>query len=297
MLPSVIGASALAVASLAVAGVAWGVAEAHAFVLRRVDCAVLPAGSAPLTVLHLSDLHLTPRQGDKIRWVRRLADERPDLVVLSGDNFGHPDVLGGLASALEPLGAFPGVFVFGSNDYWGPRRLNPFQYFRGPSTVHPDRVPLPTDGLRELLAGFGWSDLNNSRATVELGGLRLDLVGMDDPHIGRDTMPAPAADAAAIKLGVVHAPYRRAVDALVNDGADVVFAGHTHGGQVCLPIYGALVTNCDIDRRAVKGLTRWRSAGRLAWLHVSAGVGASPYAPVRFACRPEATLVRLTAVG
>jgi predicted MPP superfamily phosphohydrolase len=69
-------------------------------------------------------------------------------------------------------------------------------------------------------------------------------------------------------------------------------AGHTHGGQLCLPFYGALVTNCDLDRSRVKGVSRW---GAQTALHVSAGIGTSPFAPFRFCCRPEATLLTLVA--
>jgi predicted MPP superfamily phosphohydrolase len=62
-----------------------------------------------------------------------------------------------------------------------------------------------------------------------------------------------------------------------------------------VPGYGALVTNCDIPRDQVKGLSLWTHARRTAYLTVSAGLGTSIYAPVRFACRPEATLLTLTA--
>jgi predicted MPP superfamily phosphohydrolase len=74
-----------------------------------------------------------------------------------------------------------------------------------------------------------------------------------------------------------------------------MLAGHTHGGQVCVPGFGALVTNCDIPRRQVKGVSSWTHDDRTAALEVSAGLGTSVWAPVRFACRPEATLLTLTA--
>jgi uncharacterized protein len=80
------------------------------------------------------------------------------------------------------------------------------------------------------------------------------------------------------------------------DGHDLIMTGHTHGGQVCVPFYGALVTNCDLDTRRAKGLSQHSAGGRTAWLHVSAGVGTSPYAPIRFACPPEATLLTLTSI-
>lgn len=296
------GALTRAAGTVVVAGaaaLAWGLAEAHAFTLRRVRVPVLPVGTPDLTVLHLSDLHLTPRQHDKIAWVASLADEvRPDLVVVTGDNLGHADAVASVAEAFAGLFALPGLFVFGSNDYWAPRPLNPLSYFGGPSRLREDRTALPTEQLRAVFTDAGWHDLNNARAQVSVGGVRVSAVGMDDPHIGRDRMPAPNGGSGDVHLGVVHAPYARSLGALVADGVDLTFAGHTHGGQVCVPLYGALVTNCDLDAARVKGLSRWPGDSDDAdspWLHVSAGVGTSPFAPVRFACRPEATALTLVA--
>jgi len=125
----------------------------------------------------------------------------------------------------------------------------------------------------------------------------IAAAGVDDPHIDRDrydTIAGPANAAANLRLGVVHAPYTRVLDRFAADGYQLVMAGHTHGGQLCLPFRGALVTNCDLDTRRAKGLSQHSADGRTAWLHVSAGVGTSPYAPIRFACPPEATLLTLT---
>jgi predicted MPP superfamily phosphohydrolase len=102
---------------------------------------------------------------------------------------------------------------------------------------------------------------------------------------------AGRVDASAdVHIGVTHSPEPRILDGMASDGFTLLLAGHTHGGQVCVPGVGALVTNCGLDRRMAKGLHRW-SAG--AWLHVSAGLGTHPTAPVRFACRPEATMLTL----
>ena len=60
-----------------------------------------------------------------------------------------------------------------------------------------------------------------------------------------------------------------------------------------MPGFGALVTNCGLDRRMAKGLHRWPTVAR-RWLHVSAGLGTHPTAPVRFACRPEASILTLS---
>jgi uncharacterized protein len=103
----------------------------------------------------------------------------------------------------------------------------------------------------------------------------------------------PAGSDALLNLGLVHAPYLAALDVLVDAGHDLLLAGHTHGGQVRLPGIGALTANCDLPLDQARGLSRHR--GRV--LHVSPGLGHGRYAPFRFACRPEATLLELTAEG
>jgi predicted MPP superfamily phosphohydrolase len=285
---------------LAAAGagcLAWAAGyEVRAFRLRRFDVPVLPVGAGPVRVLHLSDLHMTPGQRRKREWVRSLAALEPDLVVDTGDNLAHAEAVPAVLDALAPLLALPGVFVLGSNDYFGPRPKNPAAYLAGPAAVVGRHRRLPTGDLVKGLVEAGWADLDNARTTLEVAGLRIDLVGVDDPHIDRDRyldVAAPADPAADLTLGVAHAPYRRVLDPMTADGADLVLAGHTHGGQLCLPGYGALVTNCDLPRSHAKGLHRWRSGRHETWLHVSAGLGTSPYAPVRFACPPEATLLTL----
>ncbi len=291
----------LAVAGgIAAAGVTWGLVEARAYTVRRVDVPVLAPGSSPVRVLHISDLHVTPRQRAKLAWVRSLADESPDLVVNTGDNLAHMGAVPSVLEALAPLLRLPGVFVHGSNDYFEPRPTNPFAYFGGPSRVKHDPRRLPTDALTGGFERHGWLNLNNSRGVLDVAGQSISFVGMDDPHLGRDSVLAQSGAHGDLHVGVVHAPYRRALEALQADGANLTLAGHTHGGQVCLPGYGALVTNCDLDTRRAKGLHGWpgvrpdsTEGQESMWLHVSAGVGTSPYVRLRFACRPEATLLTL----
>ncbi|MDO5049135.1 MAG: metallophosphoesterase [Actinomycetaceae bacterium] len=125
---------------------------------------------------------------------------------------------------------------------------------------------------------------------------RVGFVGVDDPHIGRDHIPQVPDnwdDSRMYRLGVTHAPYQRILNEYVSLGVHAIFAGHTHGGQLCVPGYGALVTNSDLPRAYASGMHTWGFGGDSAALHVSAGLGNSPFAPVRFACRPEASLVTL----
>ena len=278
---------------------------------------MLPPGAAPIKVLHLSDLHMAPWQRDKQEWVRSLAALEPDLIVDTGDNLGHERGLDGIRRAFEPFRGIPGVFVNGSNDYFGPTIKNPLAYFGGPSGYVPRSKPLDIDALHSYLADLGWNDLNNTAASLDLRGTHFEFFGVDDPHRGFDRLDLITAaidelraedplgdetwpDAASgstrrptITIGVSHAPYQRVLNSFVNHGAELILAGHTHGGQVCVPGFGALVTNCDIPRSQVKGLSVWRHGLRSAFLNVSAGLGTSIYAPVRFACPPEATLLTL----
>ena len=296
----------LGLAGLGVLG--WAsLVERNAFVLRRFDVPVLPPGAEPLRVLHLSDMHLLPRQRAKSRWIHSLASLDPDLVVNTGDNVAAHDAVPAVLDTFELLLGRPGVFVLGSNDYFGPTVKNPFRYLtRNHAEGVGTSTRLPTADLIRGLRSGGWVDLTNRRDSLTVRGLRVDFVGVDDPHLGYDRLDlvrGPASPEADLTIGVTHAPYQRILDEFVADGAALIIAGHTHGGQVCVPGYGALVTNCDLDTGRAKGLSRWwPGAGHrpsseapddAAWLEVSAGLGTSPTAPVRLACRPEATLLTL----
>ena len=276
--------------------------EVRAYQLRRVEVPVLDPGSAPLRILHLSDLHLSARQTRKQAWLRALADEPVDLVVDTGDNVADPQALPALREALDGLLDRPGVFVSGSNDYYAPTLKNPASYLRGPQARRVYGPRMPWADLVATLGARGWVHLDNRRVRLEVGGRTVEVVGVDDPHIDRDRydeVAGPAASDVAVTIGVVHAPYRRVLDRMVADGAGLVLAGHTHGGQLRVPAVGALVTNCDLEPSRARGLSRHVVTSPYGtasgWLHVSAGLGTSPYAPVRFACRPEATV--LTLVG
>ena len=293
--------------------------EASLPVLRRVDVPVLAAGEPPVTLLHLSDLHLTDRTEARVAWVRRLARLRPDVVIDTGDNLSFANGLEPLGRALAPFLGLPGAFVLGDHDYRTTVFKSPTRYLRShPSPVYKDldeaHVALPWTKVRDLQASGGWADLTNARGTISVGGRSIELVGVDDPHAERDAFPPAASpagvtgdgpairggDGRPLRIGLLHAPYRRVLDAMSADGVDLALAGHTHGGQLCLPGVGALVTNCDLDRGRASGLSRWPgrtgTAGGMH-LYVSTGLGTSPYTPVRVACRPEATLLTLTPVA
>ena len=299
-----IAARTAGVGALAGAGVlAYAAAEARAYTLRRVEVPLLPAGQRPLRVLHLSDIHLVPTQERKRAWLADLARLEPDLVVNTGDNLAHPDAVEPLLAALGPLLERPGVFVLGSNDYYAPKLRNPLRYVLPDTGRRFTGEQLPWRDLVDRFTGSGWLDLTNDRGRLVAGESLLAFAGVDDPHLRYDRLELVEgrADADAdVRLGVTHAPYLRVLDAYARDGYDAVLAGHTHGGQVCLPGGRALTTNCDLEPARARGLHRHPADSRpgddaSAWLHVSAGLGTNPYTRVRVACRPEATLLTFTA--
>jgi uncharacterized protein len=286
----------------AAGGLAYAWWEARWFTTLHETVPVLPPGSPPIRVLHLSDLHLTPHQGRKRDWLASLADLEPDLVVNTGDNLAHRDAVGPLMAALGPLLDRPGVFVQGSNDYFEPTLRNPVKYLLpddGRRAVHSAQLP-----WRDMVAQFreaGWRDLDNRRDELTVQGVRIAFAGVDDPHLGYDDLAAvagPAPTSADLRVAVAHAPYLRVLDQFTRDRYDVILAGHTHGGQLCLPGRRAIVTNCDLDRARASGLSTHPAQGDpdlpgTAWLHVCPGAGTSPYAVARVCCRPAASLLTL----
>ena len=146
---------------------AFGISELTNFQLKTYELPLLPPGTLrgadAFKVLHISDLHMIPGQDTKIAWVRALDALQPDLVINTGDNLsdlrGVPYVL----DALEPLLNRPGAFVFGTNDYWAPRPVNPLKYLVN-AKREPSYVDLPWEGMRAAFVERGWRDATHQRA-------------------------------------------------------------------------------------------------------------------------------------
>lgn len=284
-----------AVSAVGLGLVAGGFAETRAFELKEVTVPLLPKGTlrrAPeFRILHLSDLHMIPGQRRKIAWVSALDALRPDLVVNTGDNLSDKRAVPDTLRALGPLLRRPGLFVFGTNDYWAPQPVNPLKYLLDEKRK-PSYVDLPWKGMRAAFIEHGWHDANQARHEFKVGDVRIAAAGVDDPHHDLDDYseiagaPNPDAD---LSLALLHSPEPRVLEKFAADGYQLSFSGHTHGGQICLPGSRALVTNCGIDRARAQGL---HDFGPMK-MHVSNGLGTSKYAPVRLFCRPSATLVHI----
>lgn len=275
---------------------AWGYSELNKFELKTRTLPLLEPGTLrggkEFRILHVSDLHMIPGQDIKKAWVSALDALNPDLVINTGDNLSDERAVPDVLQALGPLLARPGMFVFGTNDYWAPRLVNPFKYLLGHKR-DVSHIDLPWTDMRAAFIERGWQDANQKRLEFQVGNVRLAAAGVDDPHHALDDYSeiagAPNADA-DLSLALLHSPEPRVLTQFEADGYQLSLSGHTHGGQICLPGSHALVTNSGIDRARVQGLHRF---GKM-WMHVSNGLGTSKFAPVRIFCRPSATLLKIT---
>ena len=270
--------------------VAWGVVvERRWYRLVRHRLDILPAegaGPGSLTILHLSDLHFVA--GDRRKAAFLAALPRADVTIVTGDFLAEPEAVETVVAAVEPVrGRLASWFVLGSNDYFVPRPLNYLKYFQAGRAPRSARRGRSGELIAQLEAG-GWEHLRNLRRDVEIAGLPVELLGLDDAHINwHDSRAIPRSSPGRFGLAVMHSPDSAPESAAC--GYELIVAGHTHGGQVCLPVVGALVTNSTLPRRLASGLIRMGSAV----MYLSPGLGTSKYAPFRFLCRPEATLLEL----
>ena len=255
---------------------------------------ILPAGASDIRILHFSDLHLTPRRKKEIADIQSWAALKPDLVISTGDFLAHHDAPEVALNALNELLDIPGLYVFGSNDYYAPKFKNPLTYLQKDDGSRKLGAKLPIEEFDAELNARGWFNLNNRRDSINIKGVKIDVRGTDDAHLELDDYAKVAGKTSGdISIGVTHAPYTRVLDGMAKDQIDLIFAGHTHGGQVRVPWFGgsrSLTTNCDLPNWRSRGLTK--EDGK-PWLNVSAGMGYSPFAPMRVFCPSEVSLVTL----
>ena len=252
--------------------------EAESLTITRVDVPVagLPAELDGFTLIHVSDLHLRgygPQEQELIRAVRTLPGQ---VLVVTGDFLGGPGGATVLIPLLMELGRDRQVYgVLGNHDH---------------------RPPINTQALVRDLTRAGVRMLINRGAVIHHRGRRLRIAGVDDPHSGRDDLAQALADVPPSAPGareplllVAHSP--DILDAASRAGVDLVLAGHTHGGQICLPGGVPVFTNTRRGRFGA-GLFQ-RGATRM---FVTRGIGTAGLR-ARLFCPPEVAVVRLVRTG
>lgn len=240
----------------------------------RVESPKLRGAQRPVRVVHISDLHCDPEPRLEERLPDIIAAERPDLIVFSGDSLNSPEGLPVLRKLLPRLAAIaPTYAVRGNWDtaYW--RR-------------------------EELFGGTGVVELKKEAARVDVAGTTIWVAGapfasLADPPDGvpsgiRNTLRDVPPE--AFTLFLYHTP-DLILEAAETGRVDLYCAGHTHGGQVALPVYGALVTLSKFGKKYESGLHREEQT----WLYVTRGIGmeGGPAPRVRFFARPEVTVIEL----
>ena len=271
-----------------------------AYKIREASIPILPPGSPDIRVLHFSDLHLTPRRKSEISDIKSFISLKPDLVISTGDFLAHRDAVPVVLDALDELLNLPGLYVFGSNDYYEPSFKNPFKYLMKDDGTRKLGKELPWQELDYGLSQRGWKNVNTSKEILGIKDTLIEARGTDDAHLGRDNYSLVEGEAnrdAQISMGITHAPYARVLNSMATDNLDFIFAGHTHGGQIRIPWVKeskALTTNCDLPLWRSRGVTKVKNE---PWLNVSAGMGTSPFARVRFACPPEVSIITLCSLN
>jgi len=240
----------------------------------------LPSEFEGYTIYQVSDLHMR-QMGRREKIVMTLLQALPsaDLIAVTGDMIHTPAGIKPFLRLAESFQAADGAYaVFGNSEH--KNGVRPFAFSQ----------TLAENGIRPLM---------NRHVLLSRGDAQIALAGVDDPVNDKDRL----ADALThvpddmFTLLLMHSP--DGVAEAVVRGVDVVLSGHTHGGQIRLPFYGALYTHSSLGKRMSDGYysrKRLRAAigirpGRTQ-LYVTRGLGISGLA-LRFLTRPELTIITL----
>ncbi|HOZ50208.1 MAG TPA: hypothetical protein PLO37_26365, partial [Candidatus Hydrogenedentes bacterium] len=215
--------------------------------------------SEPLTILQLSDLHIEKHTPARERWLFDVLEElQPDLILLPGDvhQMENMDV-GILREKLSGLSAPLGVYA--CSGYDSVRMMN------------------------EACPTIAW--LENRAVVLRREGDTIGLAGLD--AVGKHEPVYESIASTNFKLAIHHTP--GLAEEAAAHGMDLYLCGHTHGGQVRIPFWGAIITNSPTGKRFERGIA---AIGKMV-VYTSSGLGLEPPpAPqVRFLCRPEITLI------
>jgi predicted MPP superfamily phosphohydrolase len=272
---ALIGAAGLGVAASVVDGF---LLEPHAPVVEKIKIQLprLPKAFHGFRIVQISDMHYGPYAGKAQveRAVQLALALKPDLTILTGDFVSHPlfqrnGIEGAkhaepCAQVLQQITATQVVSVLGNHDYWN-----------------------DADFVADALDSHGLHVLRNESLPLERDGQRIWIVGVDDVYEGANDLDKAlrGIPLTETKIVAVHEP--DFADELARHAVDLQLSGHSHGGQVRIPGYGAPILP-RLGRKYSMGLNR---VGNLQ-VYTNRGIGVvTP--PVRLNCPPEVTLVTL----
>ena len=250
-----------------------------------IPTARLPVGVEQLSILLVSDLHVNRRPHPSLAALEGLAGARPDLLIAAGDLVESerfiPDVAKRLARIQTRLGAFA---VWGNHDAMGKPRRGAPRWQRH-----------ETRSLGDMAAGLaarGIQTLTNRAVRLTLNGAALQLVGAGDTHVGLCDLDAAFAGLDPNVFTILAAHNPDTAFELGSRRVDLTLSGHTHGGQIALPLFGPLTLRTRHRLPRPCGLMYVH--GRP--LIVTAGVGTAGV-PLRFNAPADVADLRLVRVG
>jgi hypothetical protein len=234
----------------------------------RIESPKVPAGARPIRIVHISDLHCDARPRLETRLPDVIAAEQPDIIVFTGDAANSFEGVPVFQACMKRIASIAPTFAVSGN--WDGR----------------------FGSLRQMLSGTGVRELVGEAARMPVRGTDVWVAGspLDDEGIAQPALQQ--VPKGALTLFLYHTP--ECIGELARHGVDLCCVGHTHGGQVALPFYGALITLSSTGKRYEAGL--YRVGG--TWLYVNRGIGMEGGAlRVRFWARPEVTVIEIAPAG
>ncbi len=257
----------LSLAGAGIGGMAWGTFVEPYWIETthvRISSPRLAGSSRPIRLVHISDLHCDAQARAEDSLVARVAECSPDLIVFTGDCVNAPEGLANFRRCMKALvGIAPTFAVKGNWDRWF--------------------------GITDHFAGTGVQELRGQWRTLDVAGAKVHVGGLavgDDTRL-EETLAAAPRD--GFRLFLYHYPdliYR-----VAPSGMDLYCAGHTHGGQIALPWFGAIVTLSQFGKRFERGLYTVQNTH----LYVNRGIGmeGGPAPRMRLFAKPEVTCIDL----
>lgn len=269
------------------AGLIWTLGiEPRWFELNRYDVSLRKVLPRPLKILHLSDSHFAWRKPYLDRFFDRLAAEDVDLIVVSGDIVDCPEGIPLCVENFRKLKSRFGILaVLGNHDYFNYGFLDVILH-NFPGQQHPVRRNAYHD-IQRSLEETGVRVLKNETVEVQFFGTSLLVHGLDDPTTGRANVRKAMQhfDPAKVNILLTHT-----VDVFLDIGKkeiDLSFSGHSHGGQICLPLIGPIITHTTMGRPYASGIKHLQGA----ICSISRGMSTGRAFPARLLCRPEAIIL------
>lgn len=257
--------------------------EPNWYRLRRIKVRGQKKIRKPITILHLSDIHFVKKAGSKRHFFQRLSMLNPDLIFLTGDIIDNDEGIDTAVRMISGLRARYGTFlVLGNHEYYNYYMTDNLRYHLGlgKTTPHRNNVSRFISEMKRI----GVHVLVNESIKLEVHGNPVLIGGTDDPVTQRIDFEQALRGLSPETLNILLIHHLDGLLKLSHHGVDLVFGGHTHGGQIRIPFLGPVICETKLPRRYVEGLHTYQGMT----VFVSRGMGATRTIFPRLACRPEA---------